>query len=75
LEIQNVLIEHFNIYLNEFICNFESCQKSHRLTQELKKDLNLNDIMTNSRQETLKNMIDGGNNISKEIGIYIFENN
>jgi hypothetical protein len=29
--------KHFNIYLNELVCNFESCQKSHRLTQELKK--------------------------------------
>jgi hypothetical protein len=64
--------KHFNIYLNKFKCNFESCQKTHRLTQEFKKDLSLNDIMTNGCQETLKNMIESGNSILSETGIYIF---
>ena len=62
------IYKHFNIYLNEFICNFESCQQSHRLTQ----DLNLNDIMISSCQNILKNMIEGGNFILSKKGIYIY---
>jgi len=56
----NCFYENYNIYLNKFICNFESCQKKHEINFCLDPN---NHLIENSTGEILKGMMDNCNRI------------
>ena len=69
----NCVFQNFNTYLNEFMCNFETCQQVHEF-KEIKKNLELNEMISNSVQEILRSMIDKGERFLETISNIPFKN-
>ena len=53
----NCIYDNFNIYKNTFECNFESCQKEHRLEAKLNPNIKLENAIMKNCDKILKSFI------------------